>query len=55
MTAPSTPAAVEFSTALGAGSHTVTVTVDTGVRTEPLQLELLDSQKQPAGNAELVN
>lgn len=49
------PAAVEFSTALGAGSHTVTVTVDTGVRTEPLQLELLDSQKQPAGNAELVN
>jgi hypothetical protein len=49
------PAAVEFSTALGAGSHTVTVTVDTGARTEPLQMELLDSQKQPAGNAELVN
>ncbi|MFM8729054.1 MAG: hypothetical protein ACKON9_28465, partial [Planctomycetaceae bacterium] len=49
------PAAAEFSTVLGAGGHTVTVTIDRGQRSEPLQLELLDSSKQPAGNAELLN
>ena len=49
------PAEAQFSTVLGAGSHIVTVTVDRGQRTEPLQLELLDSDGQPAGNAELLN
>jgi hypothetical protein len=49
------PAEAEFSTVLSAGSHTVTVTLDRSQRTEALQLELLDSSRQPAGNAELLN
>jgi len=49
------PAAAEFSTVLGAGVHTVTVTIDRGRRVDPLQLELVDSDRKPAGNAELLN
>ncbi len=45
--------AAEFSPELAAGSHFVTITVDTAQRTEPLQLELLTVEG--GGNAELVN
>ena len=44
---------VEFSRSLVAGIHTITVTIDTGKRTDPLQLELRDIAED--GNAELVN
>jgi hypothetical protein len=43
----------EFSQELTAGLHTVVLTIDTGKRTEPVQLELLNSEG--GGNAELVN
>ncbi len=45
--------AVDFSTTLTAGLHTATLTIDTSKRTEPLQLEIVDSAN--GGNAELVN
>ena len=44
---------VEFSSALDTGLHTITVTIDSAKRTDPLQLELLD--RAEGGNAELVN
>ena len=43
----------EFSSNLDTGLHTITVTIDSAKRTEPLQLELLDPAE--GGNAELVN
>jgi putative heme-binding domain-containing protein len=43
----------EFSPELTAGLHTVVLTIDTGKRSEPVQLELLNSEG--GGNAELVN
>ena len=42
-----------FSPVLDAGLHTVTITVDTSKRTEPLQMELLSGDG--GGNAELTN
>jgi len=49
---PTEPAA-EFSTTLDTGLHTITVTIDSAKRTDPLQLELLDLKV--GVNAELVN
>lgn len=43
----------QFSTVLDAGLHTVTVTVDTSKRSEPLLLELISAEG--GGNAELTN
>jgi hypothetical protein len=43
----------QFSTVLDAGLHTVTVTVDTSKRNEPLLLELISAEG--GGNAELTN
>ena len=45
--------AVEFSPTLDTGLHTMTVTIDSAKRTDPLQLELLNLAA--GGNAELVN
>ncbi|MEJ7596250.1 MAG: hypothetical protein WKF77_32485 [Planctomycetaceae bacterium] len=45
--------AVEFSSTLDTGFHTITFTIDSSKRTDPLQLELLDLTDD--GNAELVN
>ena len=45
--------AAEFSPVLDAGIHTVTVTVDTSKRNEPLLMELLSTDG--GGNAELTN
>lgn len=45
--------AAEFSATLGAGLHTVTVTIEPARRSDPLQLEVLDLTG--GGNAELVN
>jgi hypothetical protein len=43
----------EFSQELTAGLHTIVLTIDTGKRSEPVQLELLNNEG--GGNAELVN
>jgi len=43
----------EFSTTLDTGLHTITITIDSARRTDPLQLELVDLAV--GGNAELVN
>jgi hypothetical protein len=46
-------AATEFASELTAGPHTVTFTIDTAKRSEPLLMELTNTEG--GGNAELVN
>ncbi len=49
------PPKAEFSSSLSGGLHTVTVTINQGVRKLPLVLEVITGAGQPQGNAELVN
>ncbi|MBL8808809.1 MAG: HEAT repeat domain-containing protein [Planctomycetaceae bacterium] len=49
------PPQAEFSSSLSGGIHTVTVTVNQGLRKAPLILEVVAGSGQPQGNAELVN
>ena len=49
------PPQAEFSSSLSGGLHTVTVTVNQGLRKVPLILEVVAGSVQPQGNAELVN